>query len=424
MKKPLASRMRPNKLGDIIGQESLVGENGFLTNCLKSDAVISMILYGPSGSGKTTIAEAFAKTLNINYYKLNAVTSNKEEMTQAIREAKLFSPSIIIMDEVHRLNKDRQDLFLPYLEEGDFYFIGATTANPLISINKAIRSRTRLLEVKPLTPQEIIIGLRRALVSSEGLNDDYQFEDDALEYIAMISGGDLRYAYNILESAALGFNKTDRITKLALSKLNLGSNTLSDLDEDEHYDTVSAFQKSIRGSEVDAAIYYLAKLLSSNDLEAVIRRLLVTAYEDVGLANPPAVDRCYAATRTALLVGLPEAMIPLSFTVTELALSPKSKSTTNAIYKAMDEVKRRPTHVRDYLRYTPVNVEDIDKYPYDRSDLHELIEYLPAGLEKMRFYEPNRESKYEANLAINYDRLKNQLRETSIRLLKTRFPKK
>lgn len=416
--------MRPTSLSDIIGQEGLVGENGFLSNCLKSDAVISMILYGPSGSGKTTIAEAFAKTLGINYYKLNAVTSNKEEMNQVIREAKLFAPSIIIMDEVHRLNKDRQDLFLPYLEEGDFYFIGATTANPLISINKAIRSRTRLLEVKPLTLSEIVIGLKRAVEAKEGLAGEYNFEDDSLDYIAMLSGGDLRYAYNILESAALSFNKGEIISKLSLSKLNLGANIPADHDEDEHYDTVSAFQKSIRGSEVDAAIYYLAKLLSSNDLEAVIRRLLVTAYEDVGLANPAAVDRCYAATRTALLVGLPEAMIPLSFTVTELALSPKSKSTTLAIYKAMDEVKKRPTHVREYLRYTPVNTDEIDKYPYDRPDLHELIEYLPEGLEKMSFYEPNRNSKYEANLATNYDRLRNQVRETSIRLLKTRFPKK
>ena len=184
-----------------VGQEHLVGKNGFLRNCLESDVALSMILYGPSGCGKTTIAEAFAKSMNINFIKLNAVTSNKDEMMQAIKEAKLI-PSIIMVDEVHRLNKDKQDLFLPYLEAGTFIFIGATTSNPILAINKAIRSRIRLLEVLPLKPQEILIGLKKALVSPNGLNNSRSFSDEALNYISKIAGGDLRYGYNILKTSA------------------------------------------------------------------------------------------------------------------------------------------------------------------------------------------------------------------------------
>lgn len=206
MKQPLAFRMRPTSIDEVIGQEHLVGKNGFLRNCLESDVALSMILYGPSGCGKTTIAEAFAKSMNINFIKLNAVTSNKDEMMQAIKEAKLI-PSIIMVDEVHRLNKDKQDLFLPYLEAGTFIFIGATTSNPILAINKAIRSRTRLLEVLPLKSQEILIGLKKALVSPNGLNNSRSFSDEALNYISKIAGGDLRYGYNILESASLSYTK-------------------------------------------------------------------------------------------------------------------------------------------------------------------------------------------------------------------------
>lgn len=412
--------MRPTSLAQVIGQDEIVGERGFLRTLISNESLVSMILFGPAGTGKTTIAEAFCKDYKVNYIKLNAVTSNKEEMQQAIRESRLFDPTIIIMDEVHRLNKDKQDLFLPYLEAGDFYLIGATTANPLLSINKAIRSRTRLLEVKKLRAEEIIVGLRRAVVAPEGLDNSRQFEDSALNYIAKIAGGDLRYAYNILETAALSFLKNHLITEEDVRSLNYFPNALADKDDEEHYDTVSAFQKSIRGSEVDAAIFYLAKLLVSRDLEGTIRRLLITAYEDVGLANPAAVDRCYNACQVALGAGLPEAMIPLAFTVVDLALSPKSKSACLAIENAMAVVENRPTSVRDYLRLTPVSASEEDKYPYDRPDLWELIEYLPENLETAKFYEPNLQSKYESNLFINYDRLIKQARSASLRLLKNK----
>lgn len=417
MKQPLAFRMRPTSIDEVIGQEHLVGKNGFLRNCLESDVALSMILYGPSGCGKTTIAEAFAKSMNINFIKLNAVTSNKDEMMQAIKEAKLI-PSIIMVDEVHRLNKDKQDLFLPYLEAGTFIFIGATTSNPILAINKAIRSRTRLLEVLPLKPQEILIGLKKALVSPNGLNNSRSFSDEALNYISKIAGGDLRYGYNILESASLSYTKNHLITEEDINSLNFSSNTLMDKDEDEHYDTVSALQKSIRGSDVDAAILYLGKMLSSGDLEGTIRRLLITAYEDIGLANPPAVDRCYNACQVALSSGLPEAMIPLGFTVVDLALSPKSKSAALAIENAYSFVKEKPIHVRSYLRYTPVDVDAEDRYPYDRPDIWENIIYMPENMEHLKFYYPERNSKYEQNITQNYDRLKNIYKTNNLKELK------
>lgn len=406
MKQPLAFRMRPKELSKVLGQKHLVGENGFLTQCVKQDSAINMILFGPSGSGKTTIAEAFASSMKMNFIKLNATINKKEELIQAIEQSKLI-PSIIMMDEVHRLNKDKQDILLPYLESGQFLFIGATTANPLLSINKAIRSRTRLIEIKPLTKEEILQGLLNAVSSCDGLDNKRSYTKEALEYIATIAGGDLRYAYNILEASALSYLKDHTITLEDIKTMNYLPNSHSDLNDDQHYDTVSALQKSIRGSQVDAAILYLAKILESGDLDGAVRRLLVTAYEDVGLASPATVDRCYNAVQTALMVGLPEAMIPLGFTVVDLALAPKSKSACLAIEEASEYVKSNPIYVRDYLKLTPVNVQDDYKYPYDRSDLWEKIEYMPSGMEFKKFYNPALTSKYEANIYSNYERLKN-----------------
>lgn len=417
MNEPLAFRMRPKSLDKVLGQKHLVGPTGFLTNCLNNSSAINMIFFGPSGSGKTTIAEAFANSMNLNFIKLNATINKKEELMDAINQAKHI-PSIIMMDEVHRLNKDKQDLLLPYLENGLFIFIGATTANPLLSINKAIRSRTRLMEVLPLSKEDIYLGLKNAITDPNGLDNRRQFNDEALKLIAQIAGGDLRYAYNILEAAALSFLKNHLITEEDIKEMNYLPNSHADLNDDEHYDTVSAFQKSIRGSQVDAALLYLAKLLESGDLEGVIRRLLITAYEDVGLAYPSCVDRCYNACQTALMVGLPEAMIPLGFATVELALAPKSKSTTLAIEKAYDYIKNNPIHVKDYLRLTPVNVQDEDKYPYDRPDLWEKIEYMPKGLEGISFYKHLLNSKYEKNIYENYNRLKKLNRSSSLRKLK------
>lgn len=406
--KPLAYRMRPNKLEGIIGQKKIVS---FLNNLVSNQVLLSMIFYGNPGTGKTTLAKAFANTLNVYSIVLNAVMDNKAKMEKAFDEAIRFSPSIVIIDEIHRLDKGKQDLLLPHLENGDFFLIGCTTANPLISINPAIRSRTRLLETEPLTSDDIYIGLNRAITSSNGLNNTRKFEDEALRYISKISSGDLRFAYNQLEAISFSYPSSHLITLEDAKTIANIPNYLSDKDENEHYNTVSAFQKSIRGSDVNASIYYLAKLLKSGDLEGLIRRLKVTAYEDVGLANPQAVDRCYNACQVALDVGLPEAMIPLAFSVVELALSPKSKSACSAIENAMGNISEEPLDVRDYLKLNQPNISEDDSYPYDDSDVWELLKYLPKELDGVKFYNPETTGKYEKALAENYERL-NKINKT------------
>ena len=414
MNAPLAYRVRPHTLDDIIGQKHLVGEDGFLRHLMESNTLVSMIFYGPPGSGKTTLAEAFSRSMDAHLIKLNAVTSNKKEMEAAIEESRLFPHPIIIMDEVHRLSKDKQDLLLPFIESGTIYLIGATTANPYIAINPAIRSRCHLLEVKPLTQKEIIEGIHRVIELPNGLNNMYTFSDEAVATIARLASGDMRFAMNLVEVATLGSKKM-HIEKSDIDAITKIPNYLMDQDENGHYDAVSALQKSIRGSDVDAALYYLARLCAAGDLESIERRLLVTAYEDIGLANPQAVTRCATALESARKVGLPEADIPLGFTVCDLALSPKSKVACNAIHKAMDVATSSPLDVMDYLKLTPVNVQEEDKYPYDRPDIWEKIQYLPELIKNMQFYEPSDHSSYERALNENYRRLKKQGRSKDLR---------
>lgn len=417
MNAPLAYRVRSHTLDDIIGQKHLVGEDGFLRHLVESNTLVSMIFYGPPGSGKTTLAEAFSRSMDAHLIKLNAVTSNKKEMEAAIEESRLFPHPIIIMDEVHRLSKDKQDLLLPFIESGTIYLIGATTANPYIAINPAIRSRCHLLEVKPLTQKEIIEGIHRVIELPNGLNNMYTFSDEAVATIARLASGDMRFAMNLVEVATLGSKKM-HIEKSDIDAITKIPNYLMDQDENGHYDAVSALQKSIRGSDVDAALYYLARLCAAGDLESIERRLLVTAYEDIGLANPQAVTRCATALESARKVGLPEAVIPLGFTVCDLALSPKSKVACNAIHKAMDVATSSPLDVMDYLKLTPVNVQEEDKYPYDRPDIWEKIQYLPELIKNMQFYEPSDHSSYERALNENYRRLKKQGRSKDLRRLK------
>jgi putative ATPase len=417
---PLAFRIRPKTLDEILGQTDLVGPTGFLRKSAEKKEPFSMILFGPPGTGKTTIAEAYCRTMGIHYESLNAVTTDKKEMLEAIADAKLYEHSIIIMDEVHRLDKTKQDLLLPYVEDGTFFLIGATTTNPYISLNRAIRSRCRLVEVKPLSEKDVLTGLKRALVLPKGLNGKVAVAEEGLAFIAKLAGGDLRFALNMLEEAAVQFDDGKPITKEELSSIEKVPNYAMDKDEEEHYDSVSALQKSIRGSDVDAALYYLARLCIAEDLDSIKRRLLVTAYEDIGLANPAAVQRCQLALEAAEQVGFPEAVIPLGFTVCELALSPKSKAGTRSIQDTMAFAAQQPFAVQDYLKLTPVNVQDEDKYPYDRPDLWEKIQYLPDLLKEMKFYEPNQVSKsqYEQTLNANYERLLRQGRSNRLSELK------
>lgn len=422
MKDPLAYRVRPKTLEDVLGQEALVGKDGFLTLSAEKKMPFSFILFGPPGTGKTTIAEAYSRSIKLPYFKLNAVTTSKKEMESTIEIAKLSRPALIIMDEVHRLDKVKQDLLLPYVEEGSFFLIGATTANPYIAINRAIRSRTRIFEVKPLNDEQVIQGLKRAIKEKDGLNDTYKLDDEALSYIAKLSGGDLRFALNLLEALTIKYDGKEVITREMVMALERVPNFMSDKNEEEHYDSVSALQKSVRGSDVDAALYYLSRLMIAGDLDSIKRRLLVTAYEDVGLANPMAVLRCQMALQAAEQVGFPEATIPLGFTVCELALSPKSKNATLAVQAAMGFASTTPFSVQDYLKLTPVNMKEEDKYPYDRLDIWEKIQYLPEQYKNKEFYHPKTDtlSNYEKGLNENYYRLKKQGRTSDLAKLKAK----
>lgn len=415
MNKPLAFRMRPDSLDEVIGQEKL---KAFLLHLKDSGSMMSLVFYGPPGTGKTTLAKAFSGTLGYHSIFLNAVMDNKAKMESAFEEAVRFTPTIVIIDEIHRMDKGKQDILLPRLENGDFFMIGCTTANPFLSLNPAIRSRCRLLETMPLTKDEILIALNRAISSPKGLDYTRKFTPESLEYLASVSGGDLRFAYNQLEAIALSFGKEHVIQKSEAEDIVRIPNFLSDLNEDEHYDTVSAFQKSIRGSQIDAAVYYLAKLLKSGDLEGVIRRLLVTAYEDIGLANPQAVDRCYHACQVAREVGLPEAQIPLAFTVVELAGSPKSKSSCLAIETASAKVDERPLHVKDYLRLTRAVKDEGEAYPYDDPDVWPILEYLPDELVGTKFYNPE-DNKFE-NAMKEYWRIHGRRRTSDMKEAKRR----
>lgn len=417
MKEPLAYRLRPKTISDILGQTHLLKDNSFLVNSIKLQQGFSIIFFGPPGTGKTSLAESYANDLGLHIIRLNGVDCSKKDMDEAINEAKMFNPSVIILDEIHRLNKDKQDYLLPYLEQGSFYLIGATTSNPYLYINKAIRSRCHLLEVKPLSILEVKEGIKRALEHKNGLNNEYKLSDETIDYIANLCGGDLRYALNILDICSVIKNEEKEIT-IDDIKANFGVNISMDKDEDDHYDAVSALQKSIRGSDVDAALFYLAKLCVAKDLPSIARRLTVIAYEDVGLGNPSAVGRVLDAIKAAENVGFPEAAIPLGFAVCDLALSPKSRAAADSIEGAISFASQNDIKVQSYLKYTPVNVKDIDKYPYDRPDLWEKIQYLPDEIANMKFYQEHNSSKYEQLLNENYHRLNKNKRSNNLRKLK------
>ena len=380
----------------------------------------SMIFFGPPGTGKTTIAEAYAKSLNIHFVSLNAVTANKKDLEMAVEEAKIWRPCILIMDEVHRLDKTKQDYLLPYVENGTFTLIGATTANPYVSLSRAIRSRCKILEVYSLKDEDIVEGLKRAISLPEGLDGKASFTDDALSFIAKLSGGDMRFALNILEESFVQFGDEGEIGLKEVQSINSVPNYAMDKDEEEHYDSVSALQKSIRGQDVDAALYYLARLCIAGDLDSIKRRLLVTAYEDIGLGNPNAVMRAQMAIMAAEQVGFPEAVIPLGDAVIDLCLSPHSRAGDESISEAMRFAESQPFRVQDYLKLTPVSLKEEDKYPYDRPDLWKHIQYLPDEFADMQFYKPQNVSMYEKTLNQYYEQLRKQGRSPHLAELKKR----
>ena len=336
MNEPLAIKLRPNNTSEVIGQKHLLGENKVLSNMVRNKKVFSMILYGAPGIGKTTIALAMINELDLKYRMLNAVINNKKDFDIVVEEAKMYKGIVVIMDEIHRLNKDKQDLLLPYLESGLITLIGVTSSNPYHSINPAIRSRCQIYELHSLEKDDIIDGIKKAIKSK--VLPNLKIVPKAIEAIASISGGDLRTAYNLIEVCY--YSTLDgKVTLDVVKSTNSKPVLLSDKNESGHYDVISAFQKSIRGSDANAALHYLARLIEAGDLDTIYRRMSVIAYEDIGLANPsmgPKVDACINACDR---LGFPEARIALAATVIELALSPKSNSAEEAIDKAFEDIK-------------------------------------------------------------------------------------
>ena len=382
MNELLSIKLRPKSLEDVIGQEHLVSKGKILYNLVKNKKLFSMILYGHPGIGKTSIALAIVNELDVRYRTLNEVINNKKDFDVVVEEAKMYNGIVLIMDEIHRLNKDKQDLLLPYLESGLITLIGMTTANPYHSINPAIRSRCQLFELHDLTYDNIIMALNKAITS--GYLEGIKIDDSTIDYIAKVSGSDLRYAYNILEIAYYSANDGE-VTLDLVKNINNKPNVIHDKNGDGYYDLLSAFQKSIRGSDVNAAVYYLARLLNGDDLEAVCRRLAVIVYEDIGLANSSMGPKVMAAIESALMLGLPEARIPLAAVVIELALSPKSNSAEMAIDKAFADIQTGNTgNIPKHL----INGNPDYKYPHNYKNSYVKQQYLPDKIKDSVYYYP------------------------------------
>lgn len=393
---PLANALRPKKLSDVIGQEHLIGKDKILTNLVKNKKIFSLILYGPPGVGKTSIANAITEELGVKHRFLNATFNNKKDFEIVFEETKLYGNIVLVVDEIHRLNKDKQDLLLPMLENGLITLIGLTTSNPYHKINPAIRSRCQIFELMPLKKEDISKGLLKA---SKSLSE-IKIDKDALDLIATMSNGDFRFAINLLEVAY--YSSSDKkITTSLVKEINNKASSPMDSDETGHYDVLSAFQKSIRGSDVNAALHYLARLISSGDLDSIYRRMTVIAYEDIGLANPNMGVRVDACINACERVGLPEARIPLGDMVIDLCLSPKSNSGHTALDLALKDVEngnigKVPSHI---------NAQAFGyKYPHDYPGSYVVQQYLPDELKNRVYYKP-KNNRYEKMLKITLDNI-------------------
>lgn len=417
--KPLAVRMRPSSINDIIGQAHLVGENQIIRRMVESHNIASMILFGPPGTGKTSLAYAIASSLQCQVRKLNAVIDKKKDIEIVIEEAKMHAgPFILIMDEVHRLDKQKQDFLLPHLEENLVTMIGCTTSNPYHSINPAIRSRCHLFEVHSLTIEQVDQMIDKVLSDEKNGYGNRQIDlsTDARNHFALSSNGDLRSLLNGLELAVTSTpanNDDVIIIDLAVAEQCMQKKSFShDKDGDAHYDVLSAFQKSIRGSDVNASLHYLARLIEAGDLDSIARRMIVIAYEDIGLANPQAGPRAIAAVEAAERVGFPEARIPLSVAVVELALSPKSNSAYKALDGALHDVRsgmsgQIPDHLKDaHYKGAAKLGHGIDyKYPHNYDGSWVKQQYLPDTIKNRKYYEPKNTGKFEQALKSIYDNI-------------------
>ncbi|WP_074649544.1 replication-associated recombination protein A [[Clostridium] aminophilum] len=414
---PLASRMRPQNLDEVVGQQHIIGPGKLLYRAIKADKLGSLIFYGPPGTGKTTLAQVIAHTTKSRFEQINATTAGKKDMEEVVRRAKdelgmYQKRTILFIDEIHRFNKGQQDYLLPYVEDGTVTLIGATTENPYFEVNGALLSRSRIFELKPLEKEDIVTLLQRAVKDTEKGMGSYGavLADDAADFLADMAGGDARAALNALELGVLTTEKSGdgniHITLEVAEQCIQKRAVRYDKNGDSHYDTISAFIKSMRGSDPDAAIYYLARMLyAGEDIKFIARRMMICAAEDVGLADPNALNIAVSASLAAERVGLPESNLILAEAAAYIASAPKSNSTTNAIFAAQNAVAKGklgpiPPHLQDahYKSSGKLGHGIGYKYSHDFPNHYVTQQYLPDDLVGTVFYEPSGNG-YEKKIA-------------------------
>ncbi len=417
MQNNLALRMRPKTIDQVIGQQHLVGQGKIIRRMVEANKLSSMILYGPPGIGKTSIASAIAGTTKYAFRTFNATTDSKKRLQEIAEEAKFSGGLVLLLDEIHRLDKTKQDFLLPLLENGNIVMIGATTENPFFSVTPAIRSRVQIFELEPLSNEDVKKAISTALSDKErGFDFEVKLDDKALDFIATATNGDLRSAFNSLDLAVMS-TQADQDGSRHIS-LGIVENSLQrsyitmDKDGDGHYDVLSALQKSIRGSDVNASLHYAARLIEAGDLPSLARRLTVIAYEDIGLANPEAQIHTVTALEAAKQIGFPEARILIANVVIDLALSPKSNSAYEAMDKAIADLHKSgnlpiPRHLRDghYAGSKELGNAQDYKYPHVYPEKWVKQQYLPDKLVGKNYFQPNETGKYERALGANKDRI-------------------
>ena len=426
---PLAARLRPKTLDEVVGQQHIIGKDKLLYRAIKADKISSIIFYGPPGTGKTTLAKVIAGTTSSEFKQINATVAGKKDMEEVVEQAKQLQGmyhkrTILFIDEIHRFNKGQQDYLLPFVEDGTIILIGATTENPYFEVNGALISRSMIFELKPIEKEDIKILLRRAIEDKErGMgNFGAIIEDDALDALAEISGGDARHALNAIELAVMTTEKNEQgdivITLPVIEECIQKRSLRYDKSGDNHYDTISAFIKSLRGSDPDAALYYLAKMLYAGEsIRFIARRMMISAAEDVGNADPQALQVAVSAAEAVDRVGMPEAQIILSQAATYIATAPKSNAACNAIFSALNTVKETgplpvPTHLQDshYKGSAKLGHGVGYKYAHDYKNHYVKQQYLPYELTGKEFYSPTGNG-YEAKIREHMKRIKAEAEE-------------
>ena len=422
---PLASRLRPTTLDEVVGQQHIIGKDKLLYRAIKADKLSSVIFYGPPGTGKTTLAKVIANTTSAEFTQINATVAGKKDMEEVVNKAKELKGmyqkrTILFIDEIHRFNKGQQDYLLPFVEDGTIILIGATTENPYFEVNGALLSRSSVFELCPLSQEEVETLILRAVQDEKKGMGSYHavIEEDALHFLADLAGGDARSALNAVELGILTTPRSEdgmiHITLDVASECIQKRVVRYDKTGDNHYDTISAFIKSLRGSDPDAAVYYLAKMLyAGEDIKFIARRIMICASEDVGNADPMALNVAVSAAQAVERIGMPEAQIILSQAVLYVATAPKSNSACNAVFTAMDNVKKYKTTV-------PVHLQDAHykgsaklghgigyKYAHDYPNHYVKQQYLPDEIKDAVFYEAS-DNGYEQTIKAHMKRIKDE----------------